>query len=291
MGRGEMTSADTLYITDLDGTLLNGDSLVNRRSAALLNTAIDEGALFTVATARTPATVGRLLADVNIRIPAIVMTGAALWDKQSGIYSDICHIQADVVRQVAELYDRLQFPAFTYTLCDNKIHIYHSGPLSALEQKFISERAGNPLKQFHNGPLGFDNPDAINQTLLLYAMQPTRKAAEAYSNLLNIKGINPIFYHDIFGEETAILEVFGDTVSKAAAAQRIKLATGARRIIAFGDNINDIALMKSADVAVAVGNAVDEVKKAADIVIGDNTSDAVAEFILTDLRGKNKLKP
>ncbi len=52
--------------------------------------------------------------------------------------------------------------------------------------------------------------------------------------------------------------------------------------MAFGDNINDLPMMREADLAVAVSNALPEVKDAADIVIGANTDDAVARFILYD---------
>ena len=50
-------------------------------------------------------------------------------------------------------------------------------------------------------------------------------------------------------------------------------------MIAFGDNLNDIPMMRVADVAVAVGNALSQVKAEADVVIGANTADAVAQFI------------
>ncbi|MDE7496728.1 MAG: HAD hydrolase family protein [Muribaculaceae bacterium] len=82
----------TLYVTDLDGTLLDAEGRVSARSAALLNEAIADGAAFTVATARTPATVAPLLADVDMRLPAGVMTGAALWNPKTGIYSDTRYI-------------------------------------------------------------------------------------------------------------------------------------------------------------------------------------------------------
>lgn len=42
----------TLYITDLDGTLLNKQSAVSEHSAKIINQLIDQGALFSVATAR-----------------------------------------------------------------------------------------------------------------------------------------------------------------------------------------------------------------------------------------------
>ena len=48
----------------------------------------------------------------------------------------------------------------------------------------------------------------------------------------------------------------------------------------FGDNLNDIPMLRCADVAVAVENAYPEVKQIAHVVIGPNSSDSVARWIL-----------
>ena len=53
----------------------------------------------------------------------------------------------------------------------------------------------------------------------------------------------------------------------------------------FGDNLNDLPMMAVADVAVAVDNALPQVKEAADIIIGPNTANSVARFIKQDYDG------
>jgi hydroxymethylpyrimidine pyrophosphatase-like HAD family hydrolase len=91
--------------------------------------------------------------------------------------------------------------------------------------------------------------------------------------------VRPQFYHDIYGETIGIIEAFSSEATKAKAVRALADRIGADRIVAFGDNINDLPMMREADLAVAVGNARDEVKEAADIVIGPNTEDSVAKFI------------
>lgn len=57
----------TIYISDLDGTLLNSKKEVSKISATLLNEAIEEGVHFSIATARTPATVENILCNVKVK--------------------------------------------------------------------------------------------------------------------------------------------------------------------------------------------------------------------------------
>ena len=87
----------------------------------------------------------------------------------------------------------------------------------------------------------------------------------------------------MYGPDLGILEVFSADASKANALRRLKKLVGADRVVVFGDNINDLPMMREADVAVAVGNAVEEVKRAATVVIGPNTDDSVARYILDQL--------
>ena len=53
----------------------------------------------------------------------------------------------------------------------------------------------------------------------------------------------------------------------------------ADNIIAFGDDLADIGMLRLAGVGVAMGNALTEVKQAADIVIGSNDEDGIADYL------------
>lgn len=54
-------------------------------------------------------------------------------------------------------------------------------------------------------------------------------------------------------------------------------------IIAFGDDFADIGMLKLCGLGVAMGNAIDEVKKKADLVIGSNDEDGIAVFLEENL--------
>ena len=58
---------------------------------------------------------------------------------------------------------------------------------------------------------------------------------------------------------------------------------GTEAIIAFGDDFADIGMLELCGLGVAMGNAIDEVKNKADVVIGSNDEEGIAAFIEENL--------
>ncbi len=271
----------TLFVSDLDGTLLGPDRKVSEESVSLLNESIAEGALFSVATARTPATVGPLLKDVDCTLPLIVMTGAAIWDRKDNRYVHASFHNEATARRLVELYQRHNLCTFIYILGeDNIIHIYHLGEMSPLERVFMEERLATPYKKFHVDEKGSSElPDRLDRVLLFYSMRPTEDVRSVYDEIKDADDLRAVFYHDMYGEEIALMEVFGPDASKANAVKILAELAAADKIVAYGDNVNDIPILSVADDAVAVENAVEEVKRIAGRMIGPNSEDSVAKDI------------
>lgn len=279
----------TLFVSDLDGTLLDNRQQISPVTRTLLNHAISRGALFSIATARTPATVSRIMRGVDMQLPMVVMTGAALWDIRTGKYSEVQYFSPEDVRRVSEAYLSSGSGAFLYTLnpsgaAGRDIKIYHIGAMTEMERHFMHERIDSPFKEFFvddegNSPV----PETIGDAVLYFGIRPTAEGENTFGHLSRIEGINPMFYHDWYGPEVAEVEAFPEDATKAKAIKRLAQLAGADRIVVFGDNLNDLSMMRIADWAVAMENAVDEVKYEADEVIGSNEADAVARKILEEL--------
>lgn len=272
----------TLYVTDLDGTLLNNGSFVSARSAEILAEVVQVGALVTAATARTPATVVPLLEQCALRLPYIVMTGAAEFDPVSMTYGER-HIMtgatAAMARTVLEGEGIKPF-IYRFDAADmGKLIVWHDREMTDEERDFYDERRTLKLKEFRFGD------DGCNDTILLFGSGPTAHCQRAAELLRATGSVSVSCYPDIFRSGVSLIEVFATGVSKAAAIRRMARRIGADRVVAFGDNINDLPMFEVADVAVAVGNALSQVKEAADIVIGPNYDDAVAQFIAADFGG------
>lgn len=272
-----------LFVSDLDGTLLNPESRISARTASIVTELSRRGVLFTVATARTPATVEPLLSATLTLPPAIVMTGAAMWDRRRQSYINPHFMEPATATCITEACAAHGIRPFSYTLDGSGIiRTYYNGRTSRREQKFIDERAHLPLKRFEINPTG-DAAMSYPDTVLIFALG-LPDSIYPLADELRATGLCSVSsYPDIFNSDVAFLEVFAPGVSKASAVTDLKKLTGADRLTVFGDNLNDLPMMAVADVAVAVGNAFPEVKAAADIVIGSNRDDAVALYISEEL--------
>lgn len=273
----------TLYVSDLDGTLLSTDSRISERSAAIISELSDLGALITVATARTPATVVPLLSQTRTTPPAVVMTGCAYWMRGDEYFRDPHFLPENDVKNALEFCNRHDVQPFVYVMSDDRmsLDVYHSAlHLNKAEESFYLERSNLPLKRFH---LGTPAPQrAATHTMLLYAMgeeEGIRAAAEAFEATTEC---SVCCYPDVFNPHIWNFEVFPPGISKASAVADLKKEVGAERLVVFGDSLNDLTMFAVADVAVAVGNALPEVKAAADKVIEANYTDSVARFIAED---------
>lgn len=285
----------TLYITDMDGTLLGTDSKVSARSASILADLSRRGAMVTVATARTPATVVPLLQDCHLTVPAIVMTGAALWNwndvrgsryrsggEASGYFEDEHYIRREDMDILDCAFESAGVHPFRYIRQQdaNALIVYHSPMMNAAERAFYEERARLFLKRFElHRPISDDERGCC---MLCFAMGEYDAIERIGATIARSTQCAYSLYPDTYDRSIGLLEIFGNEVSKAAAVNRLCHRMGADRIVVFGDNLNDLPMMQCADVSIAVANALAEVRAAADIVIGANSEDAVARFIADD---------
>ena len=89
-------------------------------------------------------------------------------------------------------------------------------------------------------------------------------------------------YSDNYSE-MYFLEVFSIEATKASGVMKLKKMLNADRVVAIGDNLNDLEMLKAADLGIAVGDGAEEVKRQADLIIGNSFEDGVARY-LSDIK-------
>lgn len=270
-----------LYITDLDGTLLNNKAELSEKSEAFLTKAIDEGVLFTVATARTFATVTEMFKNVGLKLPLVLMNGVMLYDPLEKKIISYSSIDDKSIREVFELYKKHKVFPLVYRCKGEYLEIEYYNTDNPNLMKYIGNRVEAPGKKFVYSPT-FPTT-AKEQVIYIVTVDKYESILPLYEDIKKLDCVTCAFYRDNY-TDCYFLEIFAKNVSKASALCQVKSIVGANRVIAFGDNLNDIEMFNEADEAYAVENAYDQAKKYATDIIGSNDNDSVASYIYYNAR-------
>mgnify|MGYP004633171507 FL=1 len=141
-----------LYVSDLDGTLLNSDALLNKDVPERLNRLIDKGLCFTVATARTYATVNSIVKDVHLTYPMILMNGVMIYDPVNKCCINAEIIERDSVEYILKGRKKFGVTGFAYALSPEiSEETLESEIASNLEKNLKSDVTSNLKKNSSTG--------------------------------------------------------------------------------------------------------------------------------------------
>ena len=272
-----MNTGKILYISDLDGTLLNKSAELSGYTVRALNRMIADGLDFTVATARTIASSGKILADLDLRIPIVLMNGVLIYDIQEQRYDQINALPPLTAAAVTDILEAYEASGLMYELYNGELRTYYE----SLEQKpvrdFVEERMVLYNKPFrHTGRFSDISPEHIIYFTLIDTYERLLPVRDA---LVTHPGLNMALYKDNYSPDLWYLEMFSDKASKRNAVNYLRAAYGCERITGFGDNLNDLPMFEACDVRVAVENAAPEVRAAADYICGANDADGVVKWL------------
>lgn len=266
----------TLYISDLDGTLLNKNACLSVRSAELIKKLVSQGVLFSVATARSQSAV-KILEQLGINIPSIHLNGVLMYDFKKRKYIDCTPMDTETALKIIEILRSFDRMSFIYKFdSDCGINVEFEKLSNDVERAFFNARRNSDYKSFRR----IDNITVNDEEKAIYftMVDEYNRLYPIYTEIKKLNGAKPTLYRDNYSD-MYFLEVFSSNATKAAGVRKLKKLLNAERVVAFGDNLNDLEMLKDADVGVAVGDSVDEVKRQADIVIGNSYEDGVAEYL------------
>lgn len=245
-----------VIVLDIDGTLLRSDGTVSRRTVEALNMCKSMGKKVVIASARPKGSIEEILPEEILRDAVVVCYNGA------------------------EIYENGQ-----------RVHYKHLNPASS---KFIIEWI------MKNSP---GCRICVERDSRLYANQPMWEGWEyEIADLIDVVSIpSPKILVDLSGihdrdvfldilpgdcsivttDDGALGHIMAESVSKAAALMVLLERWGLtmENVMAFGDDDNDIAIIKASGIGVAMGNGIPGVKEAADIITKTNDEDGIAEVL------------
>ena len=239
-------TAYRLLALDMDGTLLDDRQRISDTNAAWIRRAIEAGIIVCLSTGRSFESAVPYAEQLGLETPMITVNGGEVWSKPYELHRRIC-LPAETVQRLyetARAYGDVWFWAYATDGLYNK-------------ERWTSDAAGKMWLKF-----GFHTEDDD----LRHAIW---KEISGWGGL------------EITNSSPHNLEINPAGVSKAAGLMEVCRLVGCSlaETVAVGDSLNDLAAIRAAGLGVALGNAQEAVKAAADAVTGTNEEDGVAQVI------------
>lgn len=267
----------TLYISDLDGTLLNPNQEVTPFTKRIINRFTENGGYFAVATARTLDTVLHILDGVKLSVPAVLLNGVSVYDTQRQEYLKVEILDHSILGSLFKTLVDFNISGFVYTYENGDIAHYYENLDTEIRKSFHDDRSGKYGRVYTQ--VGSFS-ELCNKDIAYFSTCDDYKLlAPVYEKLKASNRLHIEFYKDIYHAEFWYFEVCAATASKYNAVLYLKEIYGFDRIVSFGDNLNDLPLFQASDESYAVSNAKAEVKEKATAVIGSNEDDGVAKWL------------
>lgn len=270
----------TLYVTDLDGTLLNTNSRINQYSLDIINDLVAKGMLFTYATARSLVSASVVTQGLATNIPIIAYNGAFIINPSTNEILASAYFHKKEADKIIEVLNRFNISPLVYSYIDGCEKV-----------SWVTDKENEGIKYYLD----------------------VRKGDKRFRPLTDNKGLydGDVFYITCIGERNDLLpvyeifsqddrytcslhqelyrpeywcEILPKKATKAEAIQDLKKLWNCDRVISFGDAINDIPMFRISDECYAVSNAVHELKELATGIIESNDEDGVAKWLEAHVR-------
>ncbi|GAB1759278.1 Cof-type HAD-IIB family hydrolase [Priestia megaterium] len=233
-----------LIALDMDGTLLNDQQEISEENRAAIAKAQEQGVHVVLSTGRSLLTCREYAQSLQLSSYLITVNGSEIWD-ESGQLVERKLIDASHIEKMWNLTQ------------EHKLNFWAVTTDKVWRDEIPEDIASQEWLKF-----GYDIPDdALREEVL--------------------KQIAGISDFEISNSSLTNLEINALGINKAKGIMTVceRLGISMDEVIAMGDSLNDMAMIEAAGCGIAMGNAQEAVKEAADWVTDTNVNNGVAKAI------------
>lgn len=261
-----------LVAIDIDGTLLDSNRKISPKVKETLQRANESGIYIVLCTGRPLPGVTEQLAELDLYGPndyVITYNGSLVQATQSNeiisqytlSYEDFLEIELTARKAGVHLHTIDDKAIYTANRDIGKYTV-HEAYLVDMPLKYRTVEEMTPDMSIIKMMM-IDEPEVLDQAISVLPESFTTKFTTVKSTE---------FYYEILNKEASK----GNALAKLAD----HLGIAQSEVMAIGDNENDLSMIEYAGIGVAMGNATENVKRAADILTTSNDEDGVAEALL-----------
>lgn len=267
-----------LIVLDLDGTLLTDNKTISPRTKQTLLKLKENGHEVMIATGRPFRSSELYYRELGLTTPIVNFNGAFVHHPLQtswGVYHSPLDIS--VAKDIVEACDQFEYHNIIAEVRDDVYVHYHD------EKLMNMFNVGNPIMK--TGDLRNFLEDSPTSMLIhtdsQHVGQIRQHLSDVHAELVD---------HRRWAEPFHIIEIIKSGLSKAVGLQRVSnyLDIPKDRIIAFGDEDNDLEMLDYAGTGVAMGNAISPVKTVANTITLTNEEDGIAVFLEEKFNLKSK---
>jgi Cof subfamily protein (haloacid dehalogenase superfamily) len=265
----------TLYVSDLDGTLLHIDNRMSQFSIGTINSLVQSGILFSYATARSLISSSIVTNGINLNIPVVIYNGVFIIDMRTKEKLMKKHFKnSDLQNVISLLYKNKIYPfVYSYINHEEKISWLYNKETDGMKRYICNHIGDKRLNVIFEMDKLFDG-----EVFYITCITEKDKLEPIYHYLKN-ESLSSVFMQNEVGCNDYWLEIMPNNASKASAVLYLKEILRCDKLITFGDSFNDIDLFNISNECYAVSNAIPELKKVATGIIGSNDEDGVAIWL------------
>lgn len=262
----------TLFVSDLDGTLLDNTPKTTDFTNKTINSLNKNGAVITFATARSFVTAKKVTQGLEYTYPLVVHNGTFIVDKDGEIIRKNIFLKTDAEKILNDILKCGLSPVVFSLINKEQKFSYIENKLNKQTQNFINARLTDPRNRPVKSKEELFDGDIYYFTLI----GDEDKTKPLYEKLKD--KYQCYFQIDMYSGDYW-LEITDKSATKANAVKQLADLLSCEKIVVFGDGINDIEMFSIADQSYAVENAVDEIKEIATEIIESNIKNGVAKYL------------
>ncbi len=266
----------TLYVTDLDGTLLTRFERVSEYSRERLNGLLSRGLILTFATARSAQSARAATEGVAFRAPAILYNGGLVYDYGTGETLRCELFREEEKREVYSVLASHGVVPFSYGACtkDRERVAWQAGKETEGMRRYLSHRVGDARLV----PVGTEEELLAGYVFYFKCIGPREKLEAAWNVLKYDPRFICIFHQETY-QNDFWMEISPRAANKSDAVRFLKERLGCERAVCFGDTSNDSDMFDVCDEKYAVMNADDWLKAKATGIVGYCEEDGVVKWL------------
>ena len=274
-----------LIATDMDGTLLKDNKRISSRSLAALETASKKGIEIVIATGRSYSTLKKYTDLFSFDCYLITNNGAIIRNKAHEVEKSVSlkpNATANIIKVLKKykVYfhssdaENIYIQSYRARFVEAKRFLKHeySSPISLYKSLLLKMILDKNLKKVDF--CKFMEQDILLNTFFILSDEEST-LREVEDQLIKIEGVA------VTSSSSNNIEALSKEASKGAALSYIgeKLQIENREMIAIGDQLNDLSMIQSSGLGVAMANADEKVLEKADWVTKSNEENGVAHVI------------